>query len=233
MEEKPKNSSKFKLREIKFNEESYPGLLIVFCGSDGSGKTTQIKKLEELIKSKKKSCVLTKQPTEMVRQSYLFDRYIHNHDGGKEIEYRALSFVTVSDRIQHSLRFIKPALENGEVVISDRYYFSAIANLRARGYKQDEWIYEVATWLPKPDLAIFLDVPYDESLKRVRARPEEAKRYIDEEFERKLNAEFSLLSDAFIDAIKINTIENSPEQVFEIIQSKMIPIFNLKDLKNG
>lgn len=221
--------SQHDLREIVFRDESLPGVLVAFCGSDGSGKTTQIARLAEFVQSQGKACVLTKQPTPKLRESYLFDRYIHHPDGASEIEYRALSFATVSDRIQHSVREIRPALQRGEVVISDRYFFSAIANLRARGYRKDSWIYEVATWLPKPDLAVFLDVPYELSLQRVRARPSEAKIFIDEDFDRKLNAEFALLPAAFANSLKINTEQDSEDQVFEKVKARVQTILQQRE----
>ena len=59
-------------------------------------------------------------------------------------DYRSLSLLAASDRIQHCSRVIVPELKKGRLVISDRYFYSCLANLRARGYTEDRWIYEVA-----------------------------------------------------------------------------------------
>jgi dTMP kinase len=214
--------------QIRFSGEPFPGILVTFCGLDGSGKTTQIQRLRAWAEGMGKTCTLTKQPTDETRKSYLFDRYIHHPNGAQEVEYRALSLLTMSDRVQHSLRFIKPALMRGEVVISDRYFFSAVANLRARGYVEDRWIYELATWLPRPDLAVFLDVPLDVALARIRARHHEANSYIDEEFEGRLNAEFVDVAAASPGGLLVNTVEHDADAVFARVIERFAPILTQK-----
>jgi len=107
-----------------------------------------------------------------------------NHEG---LEYRSLSLITVSDRLQHSRSFILPKLMNSEVVISDRYYYCALANLLSRGYMGDKWIYEIANFIPKPDVSFFIDINFDVAVNRVRNRTNEKSESIDEEFNKKLN----------------------------------------------
>lgn len=219
---------KSNLKAIQFDPAQYPGVFVVFCGSDGSGKTTQIVKLRAWAEARGKTCLQTTQPTQAIRDSYLFKRYIHEPHGEAEIEYRALSFLTVSDRIQHSNRVIRPALERGEFVISDRYFFSALANLRARGYENDSWIYEVATWVPKPDLAVFMAPPFEKALERVRARPEEANMYVDEEFERRLHDQFGVLPEAFPHSLRLDTWRNDADACFQQVLKRLEPILASK-----
>ena len=76
------------------------------------------------------------------------------------------------------------------MVICDRYFYSCLANLRARGYSKDKWIYEISKAILKPDLAFFLDVPVDIAIARVRQRPEEKDRYIDVDLQHKLFEEY-------------------------------------------
>lgn len=162
------------MHEIKMKKHNCKGKLVTFCGLDGSGKTTMI----EALKQKFSNPYITKQPTDSVRNSKIFRNYMdcEKHTG---FEYRSLSFLAASDRIQHSNQVILPKLKKGEIVISDRYYYSCLANLRARGYREDNWIYEVACFLPEPDLAIFVDVPVEVAVKRVRSRVDEKDNYID------------------------------------------------------
>lgn len=82
---------------------------------------------------------LTRQPTDFVRESEIFRNYMDTA-GAWEFYYRALSLLCASDRVQHSNRVIARKLEEGAVVISDRYFYSCLANLQARGYAQDVWI---------------------------------------------------------------------------------------------
>ena len=130
------------------------GKLITFCGLDGCGKTTQIRRLQQHLEGKGYKVYLTKQPTDFVRNSEIFRNYMDtpSHD---EFDYRALSLLCASDRVQHSNRVINRRLEEGYVVISDRYFYSCLANLIARGYEQDGWIYEVARSIRRPDVAFF------------------------------------------------------------------------------
>lgn len=105
-------------------------------------------------------------------------------------DYRSLSLLAASDRLQHGSKVIEPALKDGKIVISDRYFYSCLANLRARGFENDEWIYEIAHSVVKPDIAFFFDVPVGIAVERVRSRPEEKKRYIDMELQYRLHDEY-------------------------------------------
>ena len=154
------------------------GLLITFCGLDGCGKSTMIRMLRADLEETGAEVLVTKQPTDGMRHSPIFRNYM-DADDHSGYEYRALSLMAAADRVQHSNQVILPALRRGAIVISDRYFYSCLANLRARGYAQDKWIYEIAKDIPQPDLAFFLDLPVQTAVARVRARPEERERYID------------------------------------------------------
>jgi dTMP kinase len=99
--------------------------LITFEGGDGSGKTTQIKLLEEHLKSKGRSCVVTREPGgtslgQMIRKMLL--------DGGEApIATLAELFLYLADRAQHVNEIIVPALEKGQIVLCDRYTDSTLA----------------------------------------------------------------------------------------------------------
>ena len=177
------------MKELRMKPHNTDGLLISFCGLDGCGKSTMIKMLQERLEREGKNVILTKQPSDMVRKSDVFRTYMDQEDHSK-YEYRSLSLFAAADRIQHSNRIILPALESGNIVISDRYFYSCLANLRARGYEEDGWIYEISEAIPRPDIAIFLNVPPHMAISRVRQRPEEKDRYIDVALQYKLSAEY-------------------------------------------
>jgi len=170
-----------------------PGTLITFCGLDGSGKTTQIELLKDFFEEMDLPVVLTKQPTDFVRKSDIFRTYMDQPDHDA-YDYRALSLLCASDRVQHSNRVIMPLLEEGNIVISDRYYYCCLANLQARGYTEDRWIYEVAQSIPRPDFSFFLNVNPALAINRVRARPEEKNRYIDTALQYRLHEAFSRIA---------------------------------------
>lgn len=178
------------MRHLSMRKNTAPGLLITFCGLDGSGKTTMLRRLERnLRKSSESQLLLTKQPTDFVRSSDIFRTYMDSPDHSA-YDYRSLSLLAASDRLQHSSKVIEPALQQGQTVLSDRYFYSCLANLRARGFTRDYWIYEIATSIVCPDIAFFFDIPVWLAIARVRQRPAEKERFIDVDLQHRLREEY-------------------------------------------
>ena len=200
------------------------GMLITFCGLDGCGKSTMIQMLHEDLIREGCEVLLTKQPSDRMRQTDIFRTYMDSPDHS-DYDYRSLSLLAASDRIQHTNmqiyphmkqgdvvitdryfysclanriqhvnQEILPALQKGKTVICDRYFYSCLANLRARGYENDKWIYEIAKNIVKPDAAFFLDVPVSVAIWRVRSRPKERDRYIDINLQERLHQEYRELA---------------------------------------
>lgn len=176
------------MKTLNMRPNNTPGFLFTFCGLDGCGKTTMLTRLEKEL-GEKFQTFKTKQPTNAVRESDIFRTYMDNpnHDA---YDYRSLSLLAASDRLQHVNKVIEPQMAKGKIVISDRYFYSCLANLRARGFENDEWIYEIAESVVKPDVAFFFDVPVEIAVKRVRNRIEEKDRYIDMELQYRLRDEY-------------------------------------------
>ena len=193
------------------------GYLFTFCGLDGCGKTTMLTKLKNDLENEY-ALFLTKQPTNAVRQSDIFRTYMDNpnHDA---YDYRSLSLLAASDRLQHVNKVIEPQMTDGKIVISDRYFYSCLANLRARGFENDEWIYEVAQSVVKPDIAFFFDLPVETAVKRVRSREEEKNRYIDMELQYKLRDEYIAICKAN-NGILIST-EMPIEDCYSIVKKEV------------
>ena len=165
------------MKKLKMKKNNMPGMLITFCGLDGCGKTTMLRRLADAL-SGEHELFITKQPTPFVRMSDIFRTYMDCPDHSA-YDYRSLSLLAASDRIQHVMSEILPALAEGKIVLCDRYFYSCLANLRARGYKDDRWIYEIAEHVVEPDIAFFFDAGVDTAVSRVRSREDEKDRYID------------------------------------------------------
>lgn len=176
------------MRKLKMKPNLTDGYLFTFCGLDGCGKTTMLTMLKDDLE-KEHGVFLTKQPTGAVRESEIFRTYMDCPDHSA-FDYRSLSLLAASDRVQHGSRVIERELESGKVVISDRYFYSCLANLRARGYKKDRWIYEIGGYVVRPDAAFFFDVPVETAVSRVRQRERERDRYIDMELQYRLREEY-------------------------------------------
>lgn len=180
-------------RRLLFQPNKFPGKLITFCGLDGCGKSTMIKMLSDHLTKEGYDVLVTKQPTDAMRQTDIFRTFMDNPDHSN-YEYRTLSLMAAADRIQHVNHVIVPALQKGKIVICDRYFYSCLANLRARGYENDSWIYDVSKNIICPDIAFFLDVPTSVALNRVRSRPEEKDRFVDIELQDRLHDEYRKIS---------------------------------------
>lgn len=212
------------MRKLKMFEHGSNGLLITFCGLDGCGKTTMIELLRKKL-SESADVFLTKQPTQFVRNSDIFRNYMDS-DEHNAYEYRSLSLMAASDRVQHVNKVIVPELKKNKMVISDRYFYSCLANLRARGYKKDTWIYDVSKAIAKPDLAVFLDVPVEVAVSRVRSREEEKDRYIDIDLQHRLRVEYINICNAN-NGILIST-EQSHDETFDKVMCEVNRVLSKK-----
>ena len=205
-----------------FRRNEFAGKLITFCGLDGCGKSTMIKMLSDELTQEGYEVLVTKQPTDMMRKTDIFRTFMDQPDHSN-YEYRSLSLMAAADRIQHVNHVILPALKAGKIVICDRYFFSCLANLRARGYKDDSWIYDISRSIIKPDLAFFLDVTPAVALMRVRERPEEKDRFVDEDLQYKLHDEYrnmAMLNHGILlssDDAAANTYEN----IISLVRGKL------------
>lgn len=193
------------------------GLLITFCGLDGCGKTTMINMLKSDLE-KNYRVFFTKQPTDNVRKSDVFRTYMDcpNHDA---YDYRSLSLLAASDRLQHVNKIIEPQMEEGKIVLSDRYFYSCLANLRARGFGNDKWIYDVARSVIKPDVSFFFDVPVGTAISRVRSRADEKNRYIDINLQYRLRDEYLSICKAN-GGVLIST-ELPIEESYKLVKNKI------------
>lgn len=210
---------------LNFYEHHEKGRLITFCGLDGCGKSTMLHRLGEYLSKQGRELFVTKQPTDFVRKSAIFRTYMDSpvHDG---YDYRSLSLLAASDRVQHTNRVILPELQDGKVVLSDRYFYSCLANLRARGYEKDNWIYDVAGSIVKPDLAIFLDISVEKAVERVRSRSAEKERYIDMNLQYKLHAQYRKIAEE--NGCMLISSEQSEEETFAVIQKEVDKLFPQK-----
>lgn len=167
--------------KLKLKPHAYPGKLIVFEGTDGAGKTTMLERTREYLAGVvgEENVVVTKQPTDRSRNTRLFQKmmYCKRHE---DVDYRAVQLLTMSDRVQHAYEQIEPALRAGKYVVCDRYIYTSLVNMLARGYTHEKWFFDAAQHLPAPDLAVLAYVPPELAIARIRARPEEARRHLDE-----------------------------------------------------
>ena len=214
------------MKRLQMRKNETRGFLITFCGLDGCGKTTMMKRLIAELEQEY-ALFVTKQPTNAVRDSEIFRTYMDcpDHDA---FDYRSLSLLAASDRLQHVNRVIEPKMREGKIVLSDRYFYSCLSNLRARGFGKDTWIYEIAKSVIRPDLAFFFDVPVPEAVARVRKRPEEKTRYIDMELQYRLRQEYIEICKAN-GGILISTLQ-SEDECYDIVKKAVKELLHNENL---
>ena len=143
------------------------GILICIEGLDKSGKTTQSLLLVEALKREGFDAVYTSEPSSGEIGKFI-KRYVLGQKE-KRIPVAAEALLFAADRAEHVEREIKPLLEEGKIVISDRYVYSSIAYQGAAGLDIG-WIEEINRMVPEPDLALYIDVPVEVVIRRFKKR---------------------------------------------------------------
>jgi dTMP kinase len=143
---------------------------ITFEGIDGSGKSTQLRMLASELRLRGHEVISTREPGgtplgRRVREALL--------DAQEQVDPLAELLLYAADRAQHVRALIRPALDAGQLVLSDRYADATVAYQGAgRGFPP-ELIAEVvrlATGGLKPDLTLIFDLTVDESRRRAAHR---------------------------------------------------------------
>jgi dTMP kinase len=147
------------------------GVLIAFEGGEGAGKSTQVRRLQEWLTGEGLVARTTFEPGATPYgagiRAILLDRA---HTG---IAPRAEALLYAADRAEHVARVVRPALDRGAIVITDRYVDSSIAY---QGYGRGldpTTISRMSRWATGellPDLTILLDLPVEDGLARAQAR---------------------------------------------------------------
>ena len=147
-----------------------PGTFITFEGIDGSGKSTQLRLLGNFLRANGCDALLTREPGGTTLGSRLRAVLL---DAMEEVDPLTELLVFAADRAQHVRRLLRPALEAGRVVISDRYADATVAYQGGgRGFAPEliEQIVDLATEGLKPDLTLLFDVSIQESTTRTTRR---------------------------------------------------------------
>jgi len=142
------------------------GVFICIEGLDASGKTTQSKLLVKKLRKRGFNAVYTTEPSRgqvgrLIRKHVLYGK------NRSSAVLEALLFA--ADRIDHIEREVKPLLNKGKIVVSDRYLYSSLAYQGAAGLNL-KWIEEINKWAKKPDLAIYIDIPPKIALQRLKRK---------------------------------------------------------------
>ena len=151
---------------------------IVFEGLDGAGTTTQIRNLAKYYEFNKREYTITREPTsnpigELVRK--VLQKKV-------ETTPEALAFLYAADRSDHLYNpsyGIARLLEEGRIVMSDRYFYSSIAY---QSVECDPSLIRTINSFPSPEFLIFIDTPVEDCMRRIDKRGEEKELFDRAEF---------------------------------------------------
>lgn len=152
------------------NKNGFDGTLIAVEGIDGAGKSTVVDAIEQWADDAGKDVVTTREPTDLWTGEQVY-RALGDEDTPPLADFSLF----VADRVKHVEERIKPALERGAVVVTDRYADSTRAYQTHRIAEQTGMDYDEARdWMEhvfepfnvEPDITIYIDIPVDTAMER-------------------------------------------------------------------
>jgi dTMP kinase len=158
----------------QWNQESMSGKFISIEGGDGAGKSTQLQIIAETLQANGIEFVMTREPGGTPVGELLRDLLLNQTEHALSDDTELL--LMFAARAEHVSSVIKPALERGKWVVSDRFSDASFAYQGARGLALSR-IQGLADWVLQgfaPDLTLFFDLPLEQGLERVdnRGKPD-------------------------------------------------------------
>ncbi|MBU1565996.1 MAG: dTMP kinase [Proteobacteria bacterium] len=170
------------------------GKLIVFEGTDGTGKTTQRDLLGRYLQDKGYPIIITKEPTDGPYGMQIRDLYTHRNKYSREDELSLF----LADRREHVADLLLPSLFEGKIILCDRYYFSTAAYQGALGLNP-ETILTLNDFAPEPDLVLLFQAHLDVGHTRITAgRGETLNNFEQREFLEKVATIFASIKRPYI-----------------------------------
>lgn len=146
---------------MQYQKHGYDGLLIVIEGTDGAGKSTQVKMLEKYIQNQSYGCMISEWKTSRLISDVINQAKDHNL-----LNATTFSLLYAADYADRLENIIIPALKAGFVVLLDRYTYTAFVRDSVRGHDIN-WVKNLYDYAPEPDLVFYLKMPVDKLLKRL------------------------------------------------------------------
>lgn len=146
------------------------GKIIVFEGIDGSGKSTQIKRVAKHIRKKYgRDVVISSWKNSAIVGDYL--KKLNQLE--EQPSALALSIIVAADLSERIAKEILPAVEAGKIVLCDRYTYTGIIREEVVNNFDHDWLIDIYSFAPKPDLVLYFKVTDAISVQRVDSRMEE------------------------------------------------------------
>ncbi|MGY1855117.1 dTMP kinase [Modestobacter sp. SYSU DS0290] len=199
------------------------GVLIAFEGGEGAGKSTQVRRLHEWLTEEGLGARTTLEPGGTPSGGRI--RSILLDPASSGLSPRSEALLYAADRAQHVHDVLRPALDAGEVVITDRFVDSSLAYQGAgRTIPMDD-VRSISRWATQglqPDLTVLLDLPPEIGLARARGRAA-ADRMESEslEFHQRVRQTFLALAEAEPDRYLVLDARQSPDELAAAIRRRV------------
>ncbi len=204
------------------------GLFITFEGPDGAGKTTQITAARNYLESRGFEVVLTREPGGTPIAERIRGVILDPSNEGMDPMCEALLYA--ASRSEHVAKTVRPALEAGKVVISDRFVDSSYA-YQGTGRELGDAVRAINAYATQglmPDLTVLLLLDSEEGLKRINARiergEETGKDRIEREridFHRKVYEGYRALAEAEPDRIALLDANGGVGEIANAIRDRL------------
>ena len=199
---------------------------ITLEGIEGSGKTSSLKSITDLLDKKNISYVVTREPGGSSIGKELRAILL---DPETEISPEVELMLMLSDRKDHVEKIILPNLEKGNWVVSDRFMDSSIAYQGGGRQLGKKLIISLSEYLnlPQPDLTLLFDLPVETSLSRVKARGELDRFEKEElEFHKRIRNTYLDLAKNNSNRIKIIDSSEKIESMLNNVKQAIEKLFN-------
>ncbi|MFJ5520843.1 dTMP kinase [Streptomyces griseoluteus] len=205
------------------------GFFISLEGGDGAGKSTQAEALAEWIRAKGHEVVLTREPGATPVGKRLRSILLDVSEAG--LSHRAEALLYAADRAEHVDTVVRPALERGAVVISDRYIDSSVAYQGAGRDLSPTEIARINRWATGglvPHLTVLLDVPPEVARERFTEAPDRLESE-PAEFHARVRAGFLTLAAADPGRYLVVDAGQEPEGVTSVIRHRLDTVLPLSE----
>lgn len=209
------------------------GYFLTVEGCEGAGKTSVIALVSEFLTASGYSVVATREPggIEIAEQI----RSIILDTNNTKMEARTEALLYAAARRQHLVEKVRPSLDEGKVIICDRFIDSSLAyqgHARGLGIEEVLSINQFAIDHLFPDLTIYLDVLPEEGLRRIHSRQDREINRLDLEslaFHQKVREGYLLIAERFADRIVNIDANRSMDEVFASVKEQLQKFLNRRD----
>jgi dTMP kinase len=209
------------------------GTFITFEGIEGAGKGTQVRLAKEFLESQGHEVLVTREPGGTTLGENLRDTLLEHGQG--KVDARAEALLFAASRAQHVSHVIRPALEEGKVILCDRYLDSSLAYQgTGRGLGEQD-VLSLNVWATQglfPDLVILLHLEPDQGLSRIGGEQDRIESE-DVAFHSKVADAFLKIAEDHPERFRVIDASGPPDQVHGRVQEELERFFAREDEAGG